>query len=174
MKKHSVIGSIAVIIFLATSLFAVDVKTDYDRTASFAQYKTYSWDEVQVQDKLWVDRIKNAVDAALTAKGWKQVPSGGDVTVMATTITRNEQTLTTYYDRIGGRRFGGFGQATTTADVYTVGTLVVDLVDSQTKKFIWHGSSSDTVSNKSDKNIQSLNKGVQKMFEHFPPEPKKG
>src|SRR5205823_3128973 len=68
---------------------------------------------------------------------------------------------------------GGFGDATTTVDNYKVGTLVVDLFDANSKNLIWRGSASDTLSDKSDKNIKELDKGVQKMFAHFPPEPKK-
>src|SRR5262249_17722201 len=175
MKKHSVIfGSIAMVLFLAASAFASDVKTDYDRSANFNQYKTYSWDKVQTKDPLWVDRIKNAVDAALTAKGWTQVASAGDVSVAATEITQNEQVLNTFYDDFGrGRRFGGFGNATTTTEDYQVGSLVVEMFDAQTKKLIWRGSSSDTLSSKPDKNIKNLDKGVQKMFKNFPPEEKK-
>jgi hypothetical protein len=169
MKKHNVIGSIAVVLFMATSLFANDVHTDYDRSANFGRYKTYSWGEIQVQDTLWVNRIKNAVDEALIAKGWTRVSSRGDVSLTATGTTRNEQILNTYYDHFGGRRFGGVGEATTTTDVYTVGTLVVDMVDTQTKKLIWRGSSSDTLSSNSDKNIKNLDKGVQKMLKNFPP-----
>ena len=175
MKKHNVIfGSIAMVLVLAASLFAQDVKTDYDRHANFGQYKTYSWDKVQTQDPLWVDRIKSAVDASLAAKGWRQVASGGDVSLTATEIAQNQQILNTYYDNFGrGRRFGGFGDATTTTDYYQVGSLVVDVYDTQTKKLIWQGSSSDTLSNNADKNIKNLDKSVQKMFKHFPPEGKK-
>jgi len=54
-----------------------------------------------------------------------------------------------------------------------VGTLVVDLFDTNAKKLIWRGSASDTLSDKSDKNIKTLNSDVQRMFEHFPPEVKK-
>jgi len=74
----------------------------------------------------------------------------------------------------GGWRWGGgFGEATTNVDHYRVGTLVVDLFDARTKKLVWRGSASDTLSNKSDKNIKDLDKGVQKMFDHFPPGEKK-
>ena len=174
MKKHKVIfGFISVVFFLAVSLFAQDVKTDYDRSANFTQYKTYSWDKVTTQDPLLGDRIKNAVDGALAAKGWTQVASGGDVSLRATEITHDEQILNTFYDNFGrGRRFGGigFGDATTTTETYQVGSLVIDMFDNQTKKVIWRGSSSDTLSGKPDKNIKNLDKGVQKMFKHFPPE----
>ena len=66
-----------------------------------------------------------------------------------------------------------FGDATTTVNTYKVGTLVVDLFDPKTKKLMWRGSASDTLSDKSDKNIKNLNKGVGKMFKHFPPEANK-
>jgi len=63
--------------------------------------------------------------------------------------------------------------ATTTVDTYKVGTLVIDLFDSKTEKLIWRSSSSDTLSNNADKNTKNLDKGVNKMFRHFPPAPKK-
>ena len=161
----------------ASASFAEQVKTDYDRGADFSQYKTYSWEKVQTQDPLWVGRIKDAVNAALTGKGWTQVTSGGNVAIVAMETTQNQRTLNTFYDGFGGgwrwRGAGGFGTATTTVDNYKVGTLVVDLFDAHTKTLIWRGSSSDTLSDKSDKNIKNLDKGVQKMFDHFPPDGKK-
>jgi hypothetical protein len=154
---------------------AQQVKTDYDRSANFAQYKTYSWEHVKTKDSLDVDRIKNAVNTALAAKGWKQVDSSADVSIVAMEITRNQQTLNTFYDGFGGgwgwRRFGGggFGEATTTTETYKVGTVVVDLFDTKTKQLIWRGAASNTLSNNSGKNIKNLDKGVDKMFKTFPP-----
>jgi hypothetical protein len=175
--QKAVLGLIGMIL-LASAASAQQVKTDYDRAANFAQYKTYSWEQVKTKDSLDVERIKNAVNAALAAKGWTQVESGGDVSVVALEITRNQQTLNTFYDGLGGgwgwRRFGGgFGEATTTTETYKVGTVVVDLFDSKTKQLIWRGAASDTLSNNSDKNIKNLDKGVNKMFKHFPPDSSK-
>jgi hypothetical protein len=122
-------------------------------------------------------RIKSAISNNLTAKGWMQVPSGGDAAVVAIEIDQNHRTLNTFYDNFGGgwgwRRGGGLGEATTTVDTYEVGTLVVDLFDAKTKQLLWRGSSTETLSNKADKNTKALDKGVQKMFEHFPPSEKK-
>jgi hypothetical protein len=169
--QHKIFASIGIALLAATVSFAQQVKTDYDRSTNFSQYKTYSWEKVQTQDPLWVDRIKEAVNTALAAKGWTQVPSGGNVAVVAMEMTRNQRTLDTFYNSFGGgwRWGGGFGEATTTVNNYKVGTLVVDLFDASDKKVIWRGSSSDTLSSKSDKNIKDLDKGVQKMFDHFPP-----
>ncbi len=135
---------------------------------------TIFFSKVQTKDPLMVDRIKEAVNGALTAKGWTQVDSGGDVSIVAVEIMQNQQTLNTFYDGFGGGwRWGGFGNATTTTETYQVGSLVVDLFDAKTKNLIWRGSSSDTLSNNADKNTKNLDKGVQKMFAHFPPEAKK-
>jgi uncharacterized protein DUF4136 len=162
-------------ILFASTVSAQQVKTDYDRSANFGQYKTYSWEQVKTKDALDVDRVKSAVNAALAAKGWSQVDSGGDVSIIAVETTQNQQSLNTFYDGFGGgwgwRRFGGggFGEATTTTETYKVGTLVVDLFDTKTKQLRWRGTSSDTLSNNSDKNIKNLDKGVEKMFKNFPP-----
>src|ERR1700745_882022 len=164
------LSSILLFFALTAGAFAQQVKTDYDHNANFGQYKTYSWEKVQTRDPLLVDRIKDAVNAALTAKGWTQVDSGGDVCVMAIEITQNQQTLNTFYHGFGGgggRRwggFGGFGDATTTTETYKVGTLVVDLFDAKTKNLIWRGSARATLSNNADKNTKNPEKGVQKMF----------
>lgn len=161
-------------ILFASTVSAQQVKTDYDRSANFGQYKTYSWEQVKTKDALDVDRVKSAVNAALAAKGWSQVGSGGDVSIIAVETTQTQQSLDTFYNGFGGgwgwRRFGGgFGEATTTTETYKVGTLVVDLFDTKTKQLLWRGSTSDTLSNNSDKNIKNLDKGVEKMFKQFPP-----
>ena len=164
----------AIAILSATALFAGQVKSDYDRNVDFSRYRTYSWENVHTQDPLLIDRIKGAVNSALAAKGWMQVESGGDICIMAMEMTNERRTLNTYYDNFGGgwrwRWGGGFGAATTTEEIYTVGTLVVDLFDTHTKMLVWRGSASDTLSAKSGRNIRKLEKSVQMMFEHFPPE----
>ena len=81
---------------------------------------------------------------------------------VALEMTKNQQTLDTFYDGFGGgwgwRRFGGggFGDATTTTENYKVGTLVVDLFDANTKKLLWRGSPSDTLSSNSTKTSGNL------------------
>jgi hypothetical protein len=176
--KNAVFGLITTMLLFVGSSSAQQVKTDYDRSADFGKYKTFSWEHVKTQDALDVDRIKSAVNAALTGKGWTQVDSGGDVSIMAIQMTHDQQTLNTFYDgfgggwgwrRFGGGGFGGFGDATTTTDTYQVGTVVVDLFDTKTKQLLWRGTTSDTLSNNSSKNIENLNKGVDKMFRKFPP-----
>jgi len=171
MKREHRSATIFVIgLLLAVSALAMEVRTDFDHHANFSQYKTYSWAKVDTPDPLWNDRVKEAVDRALTAKGFSQVPAGGDVSVVAVGTTRAKPTLRTFYDGFDGWMWGGFGNATTTVENYTEGTLVVDLFDTNTKHLIWRGSASDVLSGKPEKDEKKLEKAVSKMFEHFPPQ----
>src|SRR5580704_12344938 len=95
--QNKMLVSIATFFVFIAASFAQQVKTDYDHNANFGQYKTYSWERVQTQNPLWEDRIKEAVNSALTAKGWTMVPSGGDTTVVAIGTTQERQTLDTFY-----------------------------------------------------------------------------
>src|SRR5258708_13973100 len=152
MKIRKTIAlSIAMVVLWENASMAPKDRTNYGNAANFVQYKTYSWESVQTKDPLWVDRIKSAVNSSLSAKGWTEVKSGGDVSIMAMEVTRNHQTLNTFYDGLGAWRWGGFGEATTTTETYKVGTLVVDLFDTTTKKLIWRASQSPTLSAKGAK-----------------------
>lgn len=175
--------SLAVFLLSARTALATEVKTDYDRAADFGRYKTFCWQKVETRNPLWIERIKGAVGSALTAKGWSQVESGSscDVAVVAMEIKRDHDTVNTFYDNFGGgwggwgwRGFGagGFGEATTTTETYQTGTLVVDLFDAKAKNLVWRGCATDTLSDKSDKNIKKLNSAAQRLFEHFPPQAK--
>lgn len=171
--------------FFTTAAFAADVRTDYDHNVNFEEFHTYSWGQVQTSDPFWAPRIKHAVNQALTARGWQEVPSGGQVTVMAVGSVHDQQQYQTFYNGLGpgwgwGRPgWGGWrgwgvgtGISTTNVENTPVGTLVVDLYQTSDKQLIWRGTSSGTVSDKTENNIKNLNKDIDKMFEKFPPKEK--
>src|SRR6267378_3433341 len=79
MRLQSKIAtSVGLMLLLACVSFAQHVKTDYDHSANFGQYKTYSWEKVKKKDRLRVDRIKGEGNAAWGERGWREVPGGGD------------------------------------------------------------------------------------------------
>lgn len=174
-KNWLLLGVFAVSV---TCLFAKTM-ADYDHSVSFAGYHTYSWIAVNVQEPLWQDRVRKAVDDQLTAKGWRYVASGGDAAVSAVGSTRTEQTLETWY---GGGFGGGWyhrgwwvggGPEFATVERTPVGTLHIDIFDSRSKKLIWHGVCSDTLTSKPEKNEKKLERDVADVFKKFPP-PEKG
>jgi hypothetical protein len=169
MKLAQQFAMLLATVLVTTLAFSREVRVDYDHHANFERYRTYSWAKVDTPNSLWDERVKEAVDKALQAKGWEQVPDGGDVSLVAVGTTNEKRTLRTFYDGFDGWMWGGFGDATTYEDTYVVGTLIVDMFDTRTKKLIWRGSASDVLSSKPDKNVKELEKSVDKMFEHFPP-----
>src|ERR1700740_2936435 len=140
--------SLLVVLLLCSGIrsFAAQTKIDYDHSTNFAQYKTYSWIKVQAGDSLWENRIQQDVDAQLAAKGWTRVAANGNASISAFESTQNQTTLDTFYDGFGGgwrwRGGGGMGMSTTTTDVTKVGTVLVDIFDTQTHQLIWRGTES--------------------------------
>lgn len=165
---------LALVLFGGALVLFAKVVTDYNHGVDFSQYHTYSRLKVSAGNPLWPDRIRSAVDSQLAAKGWTQAPVG-DASVAAFGSTATQPRIETFYDNFGGGWFWrgwGDGIATTEVQNIPVGTLVVDIFDTPTKKLIWRGVANDTLSDKPEKNEKKLDKAVGEMFEHFPPKSK--
>jgi hypothetical protein len=150
MKQKLSILLLGISLFSGAATLNAQVKTDYDHSANFASYKTYSWIKVQSGDSLWDGRIQQDVDAQLAAKGWTKVDSNGDAAVSAFRSTQNQQSLETFYNGFGGgwrwRGGGGMGMSTTTTEATKVGNVVVDVFDAHTQKLLWRGTDSQDLS----------------------------
>jgi len=172
MKLQQILSAVVFAVLFSIAALAQKVETDYDHTANFTQYHTYSWGHVHATDPLFEPRIREAVNRDLQAKGWQQVPSGGDATVTAVLVKTNKAEYNTFYDGLGpGWRWHGWGtgMATTTVENIPVGTLIVDIYDSNSQHLVWRGLAHDQLSDKPDKNTKKLEKAVDKMFDKFPP-----
>ena len=183
--KHSMhfVFACALLIGSSTAALASDVRTDFDHTANFSQYNSYSWGKVKTSNPFYVTRIPQAVDQQLQAKGWKLMPSGGSVMVFATDNIHNQQEVQTLYDGLGGGwgggwgwrgwgwggGWGGSGIATTTTTNQPVGNLVIDLFEGNSKKLLWRGLATENLSTKEDKNTKMLDSDIEHMFKSFPP-----
>ena len=172
-----------VIAVLASALVACastpTVKTDFEPTANFASYKTYSWAITpQAASPLVQQRIVQGINARLQAKGLRETPQGGDIALAAHIITAQKQTRDTFYTGSGmggwGWRGGwgggmAMGSATTQVHTYDVGTLVVDMFDGRTKQAVWRGTASGTVPSSPDKVNAAVDAGLDKLFAAYTP-----
>lgn len=169
MQVRNIFSVPLVALILTTPVFANSVAVDYDHSENFTQVKTYSWSKVSTANSIWDKRVEDSINRELTAKGWTQVPSGGDLNLVAVEKTSVHQEFDTYYDGFGGRRFGRMGESTTSIDSYQVGTLIVSMFDGRSKQLVWRASSSGDLSKNPAKDEKKLDKDVDKMFKHFPP-----
>jgi hypothetical protein len=144
---------------------AQHVTTDSDPSAPFATFRTYAWTPGTASAvSLFEQRIHEGVNAQLQAKGMMQVDANPNLYVATHVTTRT-------VPQVMANGFGpwGFGGGVATVQTYMEGTLVVDLYDASTRKMVWRGVSTSTVSSKPQKNTVKIDKALAKMFERYPP-----
>ena len=155
----------------------LSVYTDYNPTAQFASYRTYSWRTTPDQvSPLMSQRIVDAVNAQLRAKGWTEVATDGDIALAANVATHQEYDMNHFY---GGPYWGGWGwgpgwggyggYSSSRVRSYTVGTLAVDMFDNRTRQAIWRGTAENTIRKDPIKATADMQAAVAEMFVGFPP-----
>ncbi|MCL1078299.1 DUF4136 domain-containing protein [Parashewanella spongiae] len=163
---------------------------DFDPQVNFSNFKTYAWivkktdDSGYHLDGLMEQRVHDAVDAQLSAKGISKVDeTSADILVNYLTKTDKKVDVDTFNSNFGynpyyGRNWwwGGSTQTQTTVREYEINTLMVDVVDNKTKKLIWRGSIKDTLKkNKTpQQKTESINKAISQVMANFPPKPNEG
>ena len=181
--RRAVLGAaIGTAVAAVPAMQAQQVSTDFDHNAQFENYHTFSIYKVKTDDPLYQQRLRDDIAADLQKHGLQLVPSGGDLAVTAIGGVHNQQEYNTFYSGLGpgfgwggwggwwgGGWGGGDGVQNTTVRQVPVGTLMVDLYDSHTHNLVFRGRATADVNKKAEKNIKTVQKSVDKMFDHFPP-----
>ena len=136
-------------------------------------------------DQLLDQDIKRAVDEQLAQKGLTKVDKNGDLLVGYQAAVDQEKSINLFGSGWGGGPggggWGGWGGGFSDMSVQgqtssiQVGTLVVGIYDPARKQLIWRGDATKTVAPKKDpnKNYQTLEKAMAKLFKNYPPQPGK-
>jgi uncharacterized protein DUF4136 len=183
MRIHRI--TMAMGLLLAAGCAGQQVSTDYSPTISFSQYRSFAL--VNSPDsgtqRLIDQRVRDAVQAQLAAKGLTQADrADADLYVGYGIVDKTHTNVYTYRDGWGwgggwGWRYWRWGVAWPMTvhreiDTYTDGTVVVHLVDAQTKKVVWEGEVADVlrlpVSNPS-RATKDIDGAVARLFTKYPP-----
>ncbi len=163
---RSFMKMIPLLLLIAAAAWAQEVRYNYDRSADFSNYHTYAWAPSPANvDQLTDQEIRGAIDKQLAEKGLVRVTENPDLLVRyQLTVTEEPQFET----------WGQPGWATTTVTAIPVGTLVVDMYDPARQQLVWRGVATKTLSSSSnpDKRMKKLDKTMDKLFKHYPPEEK--
>jgi hypothetical protein len=172
---------LAVGLFCLPAAAKMKVKTQHQKGNDCKQYKTYEWLPTRTVTKMGIidndekstPPIKAALNAALQSKGLTEVASGGDLQVatgaMRETSPHTDALIYTWFPDYYDGAYWSTGTPIVLTSYSHVGTFVVNLIDTKTKKSAWVAMAQDTVD--SDKMAQEkLDKAVKKMFEDFPPQ----
>ena len=172
---------IVALLFAAPCLAQVHV--DYDRSADFSKYATFSWsasEETSVKDTdpLMHDRIVKAIQDEVVSSGLKSVDSSPDLYVTYHTDEKQEMSLNTtsfgygYSGSWGWDPYYDFpaptmGSSHTTSYTYVRGTLIVDIWDAGTKELIFRGSATAVVAENPKRAERQINKAIGKIAKKF-------
>jgi hypothetical protein len=130
------------------------------------------------EDQLLDQDVRRAVDEQLAQKGLTKVNENADLQVGYQTHIREEKSINLF--GTGGAGWWGAGPGGSGFDsvqgqtsTIPIGTLVVGLYDPARKQLIWRGDASKTIALKKDpnKNYQTLQKAMAKLFRNYPPQP---
>lgn len=181
MRMKLLMAAVAFGLLLPAPVLAQKVSFDYDKTADFTKYKTYSMkDGTKVGDPLIDKRIVDAIEATLKTKGLTRSDAKPDVMVVYHVAFDKKQDITTYSTGMGygayGYRWGG-GWGTTDVRVYDIveGTLVIDMADTARNELVFRGIGVKEVDvqAKAEKRDKSITNAVTKILKDYPPKPKK-
>ena len=154
------------------------VQTDHDAGTDFSAYSRYAWrQEPATQSPLVRQRLVSAIDAQLQGKGWRKVAEVDAEAVLAVHVaSHEEQSIQTFYSDpawVGWNWHGAYGlgggYATTRVTSYTVGTLVIDMFDTRTRRAIWRATAEGTVPETPEKINAAIDATIPRMFAAFPP-----
>ena len=181
-----VIPAMMIIALMAACASSPDIRSDYDHSVDFSQYRTYGYYspmgiENPNYSSLLGQMFRDAIDAQMLKRGYVQ-SNNPDLLFNVSARLEDKTRVTTmsnpgmyggggYYGYRGGMYdpWGGYGYGTSThVSQYTEGTINIDMVDPKLKRMLWEGVAIGKVQDKNDNLRQDIMTGVAEMFEGYP------
>jgi hypothetical protein len=184
--KKAILAGLAVPALILCGCTTVSVTTDFDGTASFADYRTYA-----LEPPTNAPLISSSADAALRSalhenlatRGIREVRMNNkpDLAVVPHARLQQRQTREQYPHwgyGVGGWPFGsgyygtwiGVPYPTTTVESYTEGTLILDFVETSHRALVFRGTVKATVRN-AQSTAEDIGEAVQKIVAKIPATP---
>ncbi|MDJ0835476.1 MAG: DUF4136 domain-containing protein [Acidobacteriota bacterium] len=174
-----------ILIGLLTSLAAcgpsIKVSAAFDSDQDFSRYKSFDWlkpksgnDDPMEKNPIIAGKVKQAITAALEAKGYQAGSGDGDLHVVFYGSSKDKLQIRTWTEPYYGYGYRGWaygwGETRTTVDEYEEGRLVIDFIDAKTNQLVYRAHGTGRV-NESDRNIDArVQRAVDKILKSFPPQ----
>ena len=180
------VSGILILSAIVLGCTGIAVKRDYDASVDFRRLKTYAWQSPAqnetggdlADNSLVETRVQNAVNAALSEKGFKK-GSAGEADCLVTyhytveKLPAQDQVSSGISVGMGsGGAFGGLGIGLGSAGREEEReTLTIDVLDPQSGKLMWRGFAQQPLERLSDpkKAAASINAFTRAILSKFPP-----
>ncbi|NER14923.1 DUF4136 domain-containing protein [Leptobacterium flavescens] len=182
MKTFKPLLLLLLVAAFVSSCVSVRVVSDYDKKATFGQYKSFAFfkpgiDKAEISD-IDKKRILRAINNELVDKGFAK---SDDPDLLISIFTKENQRVDVY-NRFGyGYGFGfgygfynpywGFGPGFyNNVSTRVEGSLYIDIIDARTKELIWQGKGTGFLTNTSiEKKEERINEFVTEILSQYPP-----
>jgi hypothetical protein len=127
-----------------TGCATLRVNSYLERGADFSRYRSYAWAERDAfatgdprldNNRFFTQRIEEAVDMQLTARGFEKTSVSGADVLLHIHARMTQRVHTADFDRVDGRCIDNECRP----EVYDAGTLMLDLMDRRTNRLAWRG-----------------------------------
>jgi hypothetical protein len=177
MPFHKIVVGLALTMIAIAWLgcSSMTIKHDYDPKLDFSEYQTYSWLNKNTASKgsafggspLNYERAQKALNEELQNGGYKQDDEDPDFLVAMYGGVQGGINIQSMGYGYGYLRYWGVPQME--MQRYSEGTLIIDLVDSETEKLVWRGWASDALEPSNDP-VGYIYKVVHKIMKNWPPD----
>lgn len=166
---------LAIVVF--SSCAHVKVKTSYDPSVDFTQYKSWCWlqgCELTYQgpnylyDSATLETIGNLVAVEMYEKGFVQLDDNSDMIVDFHIIVKEDSAI---FSMVHEEDVPFLGPNTDDYYRFLRGTLVIDIRDGPSGRMIWRTQAERLMSMRPDLKNSDIRRGVKKAMRDFPPTP---
>jgi hypothetical protein len=148
------------------ALAAPKIEIDFRDDIDFGRFETYGFrDGTPARRDSAQERIVQAIDHELRSKGFVRVDSGPQVWVVTHALvdaqSLDELADSDYWEFVTGIQGSAWD--------YRAGTLVVDVVEAETRQWLWRGVVSVKIDGTMERALKKVDKAVAKLLREFPP-----
>jgi hypothetical protein len=169
------------VLFIVASCATIKVSSDFDKTAPFSGYKTYTFTAAALNlniEELNRKRLITAIENELSLKGFTKSEKPDVVIDIKITGEKKQTATATSTGGYGyGYRYGwggGMGTTTINYDSYLEGTIFVNMIDATKNEVVWQGRGVGTIDPEAsaEKREKNINYAVKQIFTKYPPKTK--
>jgi hypothetical protein len=169
--------AIATAFLLASCATTPEIASDYDRSANFASYHTFTLlprEHSGIANPLVAIRAEEDITRELERRGYTLAtdPASADFAVDFTIGSQERTDIHSYPSAYAGPWFLGGPYWGSNIDVrqYRAGTLAIDIFDGHSHRPVWHGWAEKELARKDlEQPAEPIGKAVSSILAKFPP-----
>ncbi len=185
--KKILLPLLAMSLLIAAGCSSLQVETKQADGVDMSQYKTFNFDTTPDPDKDPVlfseinqKYVRDAITKELRAKGYSKSNNPDLLLSLYLRVEDKQKVVRMPGSYSGPRYYGGYGyygyysgyqydEATTYTVNTTIGTLIIDSVDTQKNELVWQGIAQDVLKGPSSDPQKIVESVMKKVFKKYPP-----